>query len=293
MERFILAFAAVAALASSVFGAEVIYETDFNSLQLGQTQPFPGVSGQDGWYSELADGDALGEIQDAFANGGRALHEFAPAANDPGLQTIDARPVGPIDLSMAGQITLSVDFYANTSDLGESNVFDAGFAATGGPHPGFEIIGFGLGGGHFVPKSETGVNVTLGAFSSVDENNVPIPLTVGQNLEWDAWHSLSLTIDHFADRYVSLTVDGATQDLSGYQPLRSDDGSEWLRGQLIDLVSASCIPGDVGGTTSTDDHVYWDNLSLTMAVIPEPSTLLIWSLFAGLGIAVRRWRRKR
>ena len=170
---------------------------------------------------------AFGEIQIAIANEGRALHEFAPSTNPSGLQTIDRRDLGALDATnAANNITLSTNFYAHTSDLSGSNIYSANFRVTGGPHPGFDIVGFGLFGGHFVPKNVTGVSVALGLFNGVD-NNEPLPLTVGQHLTWDAWHTLTFSIDQLADRYVSITVDGATQDLSAYRPPRS--GS--VRGQ--------------------------------------------------------------
>jgi hypothetical protein len=40
-----------------------------------------------------------------------------------------------------------------------------------------------------------------------------------------------------------------------------------------------------------DGH-YTDNAALTASVIPEPSTFIIWSLLATLGITVGWWRRR-
>ena len=59
-------------------------------------------------------------------------------------------------------------------------------------------------------------------------------------------------------------------------------------------------PGDVllmaiddGGNSSSNDRVRLDGyISLRSLIVPEPTTLLIWSLLAGLGIGLR-WRRRR
>ena len=59
----------------------VAYATDFDGLSLGPTQPQPGAAGHDGWYSALAVAPAYGEIQDAVAVSGNALHEFTGIAN--------------------------------------------------------------------------------------------------------------------------------------------------------------------------------------------------------------------
>jgi hypothetical protein len=270
--------------------AAFLYQENFDALAVGHTQPFPGDSGQGGWYAVLAVGDAFGEVQDALGNPGRALHQFAPATNPASLQTIDDRPFAPV--AVAGLVTLSFDFYARTSDPTAVNNFIASLTAIGGPHPGFQIIGVGIGAGNGTPKNVTGVNVNLAAFNGTD-NNVPVPLTVGQSLAFEQWHSVSVTLDHDLDRYVSITVNGATQDLSVFQPPRSFDGGMALRGALIETLSAGIIPDDVGGV-QTDDDIYWDNILLMSdvapAAVPEPASA---GLLAAGGLAVAAVRRRK
>lgn len=258
---------------TAVKSADTIYQSNFDGLSLGETQPFPGAAGHDGWHSLNAPGSAFGEIQDTITNGGRALHEFAPGNNPPGAQTIDRRNLGSIDITAATNITLTADFYAHTSDLSATNSYTAHLLMEGGPSPGFKILYFGLFGGNGIPKSTTGVNIGLEAFNGAGSSN--IPLTVGQNLTWDTWHTVSLSIDQVADRYISLTVDGQTQDLSAYQPPRSlVNSTDWVRGQLIEQLLTQVVPFP-GAGGATDDDVYWDNISLSMTVVPEPSSILL------------------
>jgi hypothetical protein len=243
----------------------IVHQTNFDKLALGTTQPFPGAANQDGWYRELAMGDAFGEIQDTIALDGQALHEHTASTVPPHLQTIDRRNLNPLMLESRAVISLKADFYAHSSNLNAVNNYVAGLKVTGGPHPGFELIGFDLGAGNGLAKNLTGVNVRLATFNGTN-NNDPIPLTVGQGLAWDTWHSVTVVIDHADDTYISVTVDDQKQDLTGYRPPRSFDGIQWLRGQRIENLLAIIIPDDVGGDR-TDDDVYWDNLRVR--VIPR------------------------
>ena len=247
-----------------------VYNTSFDYMTLGDTTN-PGTSGQDGWYNEMASSPAYGEIQDAYANTGRALHQYVDETNPGGQQKIDRRNLMPPDLSAKPIVTLSVDFYCRTSDTSKTNTYYAGLAVKGGHHPGFEILGFSLGSGNGVVKSEEGVNVGIAHFNGVD-NNALIPLTVGRGLSWDGWHSLKLVINQADDTYVSVTVDDQTQDLTGYALPRSNDSGQWLRGELMEVILAQIVPGNLQGDNSTSDDVYWDNLTLMIGEKSHPTT---------------------
>jgi hypothetical protein len=268
----------VLAGATSVHG-QVVYRTDFDSLTPGLTQVAPGAPGHDGWYLALAAAPAYGEIQSTVANPGNALHEFTGIANVTGQQTIDMRLLTPPDLSTNPIIIFEADFLASTSDLQAINPYSASMEAKGGPHPGFYIIGFALAAGNGAAKQSTGVSVAIGCFNGVD-NNVPIPLTVGQQLAWDTWHQIRIIGDQASEHYVSVTVDGQTQDISAYLMAKSDSGGGiWVRGQLIELMSAQIIPNDVLGD-ETDDDVYWDNITLMASFFAdgfESGDLSAWS----------------
>jgi hypothetical protein len=255
----------IAVCAAGMVVGDVVYQTDFDDLAIAHTQPYPGHPHHDGWFSAYAPGDAYGEVQDLIVNGGHALHEHTDINNNTGEQTIDRRDLTPPDLDATPIITVSVDFYCHTSDLWAVNTYLGDLAVWGGPHPGFKIIGFSVAGGNGPPKIDTGVGVTIYGFNGSDNNDF-IPLEVGQDLAWDTWHNLTLIIDHASDTYVSITVDGDTEDLAGFLPPRSFDGSQWVRGQLMEYVIAQIVPTDWSNPPDeTDDEVYWDNLSIVVS----------------------------
>lgn len=241
-----------------------VYSSSFDGLSLARTRPFPGDPEQDNWYQVLAAGEAIGEIQDAVAVSGRALHEFAPASNGCGTPTADARNVTPPDLEARPIITLGVSFFCHTSDLDAMNPYAASLRAGGGLHPGYEIVGFGLFSGNDAPKGEMGVTAAVGYFDGA--LNAELPLTVGTGLAWDAWHRIEIAIDQAADTYVYVEVDGERQYLYGHAPPRSFAEGEWRRGQLIEGIAAEVVSCPWAPPNETDDDVYWDDLSLTVGV---------------------------
>ena len=241
----------------------IVYKSNFNSLGAGVTQSFPGAPGQDGWFRELALQPAYGEIQNDIARGRQALHEFTSPSVPNFTQTIDKRFITPPDLSRYPLITLQVDFYAHSSDLDASNIYGAAMMISGGPHPGFEMLAFSVNSGNGTPKGEAGVNIGLSRFNGIDNNEL-IPLTVGQNLAWDTWHRVTVVADQANDRYVSLKVDGTSEDLSAYALPRSEVApGDWARGQFMEDISAVIVPNtDFGG--ASEDDIYWDNLQIVV-----------------------------
>jgi hypothetical protein len=242
---------------------QVVYQENFNSLRTGLTQPFPGAAGQDGWFSRLARYPAFGEIEMNIRLGRKALHEFTSSSLDGPVQTIDEHRLTPPDLSRYPRITMQSSFYANTSDLSAANSYISALEVRGGPHPGFEILAFGISSGNGTVKEAAGVDVGLARFNGID-NNEPIALAVGQNLSWNTWHAVKLIIDQAKDRYVSLEVDGELQDLSAYPLPRSQTApGVWERGQLMESLQAILVPNSGFGGSSNDD-IYWDNIKITV-----------------------------
>lgn len=246
----------------------LVYQTDFDSLTLGHTQN-PALPGHDEWFSAYAVGPAFGEIQNTIANPGQALREYTDATSPQGQQTIDSRPLVDPNLNENPIVTLNVEFYCTSSNLNAANIYSASLMVRDHTHPGFNMIGFNLGGGNGQPKTTTGVGVVIYGFNGVN-NNEYIPLTVGQTLAWDTWHTLEMVIDQVGDEYVSITVDGQTQDLTGNRLPYNWDGSAWVRGNLLQAFIAEVVPFGHPSGERTNDSTYWDNLSLTAAPLPCP-----------------------
>ena len=251
---------AMATSASSAQAQDVIYQTDFDTLTIGPIQHHPGAPDQDYWYYIASDPctGSIGEIQESIANPGRALCEHINHNHGINTQTEDARVFSQvIDVSGAVLITLNCDFYAHTSDTNTSDLFSAHLITGGPPHPGYEIVGFGIASGNGPLKSVRKLDLNFAAFNGTNNNYVFEP-AVGRTLEWDTWHSVTVVIDQLSDKYVSLTVNDVTEDISSHPLPRSNDGGVWKRGQLLDAIRGGLLCNGV-----SDDDVYWDNISLT------------------------------
>lgn len=237
----------------------LFYATDFDDLTPGPTQHHPGDESQDWWYyGERAGYD---EIQDAIVvNSGQALRLFVDLNDNDGAQTSVKRELTPPDLSRSPMITLEADFYAVTSDQEVMNEYSAVLEIFGGPHPGYLIMGVGLSSGNGTAKNVRKVDVGVVCFNGVD-NNVLVPLSIGQGLDWEMWHHLTLVIDQRAGRYVSLTVNEDTQMLGDYLLPHSQDEGVWKRGQLIEQLQTLIAARHWDAEKSADD-IYWDNISV-------------------------------
>ncbi|MBN1845893.1 MAG: hypothetical protein JW810_09435 [Sedimentisphaerales bacterium] len=243
---------------------DLIYQTDFDALDIGPIQHHPGVPEQDYWYyiSQDPDSGSIGEIQDAVANTGRAFHEHAGHDYGSWAQIEDSRDITPaVDINRLLLITLQVDFYAHTSDPNTDDFYTAQFRVWGGPHPGYEIVAFGVASGNGTLKKDRKLDLDFAAFNGSNNNYVFTPSN-GRTLEWDAWHTVTVVIDQYNDRYVSVTVDGVTEDVSQHPLPRNELGGVWKRGQLIDLINSRIICNG-----QSDDDIYWDNLSVTAKCI--------------------------
>jgi len=247
--------------------AVTVYSNNFDTMTLGATLAYPGAAGHGGWYQGSAPAPAYGEFQSTTAYAGKALREFIVAANTDASQTIDRRDLTAPNLATHPLITLSARFQAKSSDITALNEYNASLVAGGGPHPGYEIIAFGVYGGNGVAKQDSGANVGIAMFNG-SNNNELVPLTVGQGLGWNAWHQITLKANQRNDRWVSITVDGQTQVLTPYTLPRSEDGGVWQRGSLIEQLSALIVAIDSFGDQTSDD-IFWDTVSLTVDLPPE------------------------
>lgn len=236
------------------------YSTDFDSEAVGQTQPHPGSPNQGGWFQVTSVGAGTGEIQGDIAMSGNALHEHAPASNPAGTPTGDG-----LDLvySLVGSphIVLSADFYAHGSSPTAINPYTASLTVNGGPHPGYQIIGFGVGGGNDVARGEGGCHVSVDQYNGIDNNEL-VELTVGQALSWDAWHHVEVAIDHGSGKYLYVEVDGQRQYLAATLLPRSELDGVWRRGERIDRINSEIVSIPWAWPNQTDDDIYWDNVEL-------------------------------
>jgi hypothetical protein len=239
----------------------IIYETDFESLDTGLTQPYPGAPGQGGWYNAQAAADSYGEIAGEPAGQNRALHESAGINSPAHAQTFDVKALTPPDLSIYPLVRFSVRFMARTNDIASRNTYDSSLRVSGGPHPGYVIMEIALSAGNGPTREETGVNVDIIGFNGLD-NNMALPLTVGRGLAWDQWHSAEVIIDQYSDRFVSVTVDEQTQDLGEYSLPRSYFEGEWLRGELMEILQAEIVPAH-NIDAPTHDEIFWDDILIT------------------------------
>lgn len=255
---FVLLILGFQAFAAPVFGQDVIYETNFDSLAVGLLPAPPGAANQDFWYYVVRGTDGVSEIQSVIANSGHALHEYASQAADIYVQTFDARSINPaVDVFGMTLVMLTVDFYAHSSDLTTTDFYNAFIKVTGGPHPGYEIIAMGISSGNGALKNERKLDLDFAAFNGVD-NNYIFSTAAGRTLEWDTWHTVTIVIDQNSEHYVSITVNGVTEDVSTHPLPRSNDSGVWKRGRLIDAISAGLIANG-----QSDDNIYWDNVLLS------------------------------
>lgn len=240
---------------------------DFDACAIGHTTPAPGSDEQEGWYQDLAAGDGYGEIQNAVSVSGNALHEFAPASNPCGAQTIDAHDVSCSDLDEKPFITMEADFLAHCSNLDATNPYTATLTCMGGEDETCTMIGFSVNGGNDEVRLESGVSIGAAFFNGVD-NNEPIPLQVGQGLAWDTWHHVKVVLDHGGDRYLYIEVNGERQNLSGFRPPQTESGGVWRRGQTLERLLAQVISCPWDAPNLSDDDIYWDNIELRTESVP-------------------------
>jgi len=278
-------FATLVILISSlpVQAQEVVFATDFDDLSLGLTEN-PPVPGQDGWTAIFHPGNSFGEIQDVVANGGNAIHQFTDITNTNGQQSIDSRFYDPVNVSSAVEIIFDIDFNAQSSDLTTQN----SYAASAGIFGDGQLFSFSIGSGNGPVREDVGVSVGLSTFNGTD-NNIPLGISVGQNLAWEEWHSVQLTANLQTLEWVSISVNGASQSLSGIDLPRNFNAGGPFTPTFFDEVSLQVVNIENFGD-ETSDSIFFDNLSLAVTSVPEPSSFAVIGL---LGIAASLSRRRK
>lgn len=284
MTRFLIlaGLLALCVCSSSLQAQELVYATDFDSLSLGTTEN-PPAAGQDGWTAIFHPGNSFGEIQNAVANGGNAIHQFTDITNTNAQQSIDSRFFNAVDVSTVTGVVFDIDFNAQSSDLTTRN----SYATRAGIFGDGQLFSFSVGSGNGAVRQDVGVSVGLSTFNGTD-NNIPLALSVGQNLEWEEWHSVELRADLQALEWISLTVNGTTQSLAGIDLPRNFNAGGPFTPSLFDEISLQVVNIENFGD-ETSDSIFFDNLSLTVTSVPEPNSLAV-ILLCGLATCTRQKR---
>ena len=263
--------------------AQTVYETDFDDLTLGVTENPPN-SGHDGWTSIFHPGASFGEIQDQVANGGRAIHQFTDITNTNAQQSIDNRSFSAVSTSNITEILFGIDFHASSSDISTRNSYGASATIDGDG----QVFGFSVGSGNGQIRSDIGVSVGLSTFNGTD-NNFALGLNVGQNLAWDQWHELELRANLITDEWISITVNGQTQSLTGIDLPRNFPGGTPATASFLDRITLQVVNVENFGD-ETSDSIFFDNLSLQVTAVPEPNASLC---LVGLVAAIASQRKRR
>ena len=250
--------------------SQIVYQTNYDSMTDGLVTAFPGTPGQDGYYDAGIPG-TFSLIESTNAVCGQALQQVSPSTIGTGGQTAVVRQVTPVSLATHPVVTLSVDFFSHSSDLTLTNPYSADIRAQQNGLG--DVIRINVGGGNDNAKSVTGVNFTIAEYNG-SNNNFEVPTTVGRNLAWDSWHQVTLVEDYSTSNYVSLTVDGQTENLAGIPLPRSFPTNTPTLPVEIDFVNQEIVAVEFPGQATTDT-IYWDNLSLTAAPTNQTPTLPI------------------
>lgn len=276
-------FATLAFMISSLplQAQEIVYATDFDDLSLGFTEN-PPAPGQDGWTAIFHPGNSFGEIQNVVANGGNAIHQFTDITNTNAQQSIDSRFYDPVNVSSAVELIFDIDFNAQSSDLTTQNSYGASAGIFGDG----QLFSFSVGSGNGPVREDVGVSVGISTFNGTD-NNIPLNISVGQNLAWGEWHNVQLTANLQTLEWISISVNGASQSLNGVDLPRNFNAGNPFTPTFIDEVLLQVVNIENFGD-ETSDSIFFDNLSLAVTTVPEPSSFAVVGLFGFVACLSRR-----
>jgi hypothetical protein len=256
----------------------------------------PGsISGQDGWslfdtnVANITTGSAYSGIQSLQINTSVGNGDVAKLAS-PTFAAVGE--TNCIYNQHPATNSVSYDFWFRTvkssADLGLYVSSSLGCAAS------VRNTYLGIGEGNTANIGQTPGNLYAVAYA-VDASGNFNP-AFSPSLNWGQWYHASVD---------ATFVDGPNNDLVQYE-IRDSNGNlvwdttigSWENYYVTDL-SAEQAPGPIASNrvsfgwspTSGTDGVYIDNFDVSGAV-PEPATIIIWSLLGGLGLVIG-WRRKR
>ena len=187
---------------------------------------------------------------------------------------------------VSGQSALTMSMWVKVDNLGQDNTF-ASIGTFGGGSP---LIFWRDDDDQGSSKSNT-IAVLIGADRTVGESGV-----LNDNL----WHHVAFTYEGSTAGGLQLYIDGAPTG-----PADTTSGSAIAASTgILALGNASISPASSKQFDGLMDEVaIWDKAlsagdiaqiasGVSPQLIPEPTTLLIWSLLAGLGVGLR-WRRRK
>ena len=143
------------------------------------------------------------------------------------------------------------------------------------PHPGwYFVVGGTSAYGRPEEQRRLGFGVNGGNFAVSTQGETVVRL--------DTWTHIAMEFDHPTTE-VRFFVDGV------------QDPATFLG---TDITSGAGTGLRIGNDSGHYAHAYaldgrMDDVKISTAQIPEPSTLIIWSLLGGLAIAVGWWRRRK
>jgi hypothetical protein len=121
-----------------------------------------------------------------------------------------------------------------------------------------------------------------GRFYWTDGSSVPWPDT-GVSYTANTWYDIKIVSDNTTQTWAFYVNDAAGNNLVTRSGLTYE----------IDF-AAGDYPRRICSATGTESGAwYWDDVSLTAEAIPEPATIIVWSLLGLAGAGLGRWRRKR
>ncbi len=219
---------------------------------------------------------------------------------------------GTIEIGVSNAIALAADDISQTFYYGDKGSlrrvsYDGMGDSLVGAYFGDQTGILGMG---FSPQANTLYGFRMGSLFSVDAATAELTLVASyggdlgiQGLDVDPVTGRIFAADEKSSRILELHTDGTYDVLFGYPPGRTDvDGLAAARGLIYTIEDDAGDPitvlnqsdGSVLGTLPLPYVVNGSNAGgAIFTPIPEPSTLVIWSLLGALGITVGWWRRRR
>jgi hypothetical protein len=266
--------AAVATIGfASVANAATSYSTGFEDFTLGQLSPTGSAQG--GWSGgaqpDLTNND-LGDEQivNTQAHTGVQSWHYARGYNSPGQGTAYTPNVTPV-AGVGDSMTGSIWFKAHTTADNSSFAIETGNTA-GDDRA--EILAYveNLAGG-----------LTIRSFDGGDFT----PVAIASGLDASVWHELSFTLTRSStDNLISIVVDGGI-------PVTFDGSLKQFRDDIAAPYSDSSrlkLRPRHADADPAFNGFYIDDISYSVAAVPEPASLTLMGLGAVALLARRRSR---